>query len=309
MEKIELIHGTTGLYRLNYSIGNINIYMKRDDLLDFAFGGNKVRLFEYIGAMVKKKNADKIITFGSVYSNHIRVAAAVAAKLKVKCDLIVLTTNKNNKISNGNGKLISYYGANVIYCAEENAHEFIDEYLKHETKKQINYFWIPGGGHMAEAGFGYVDAFNEIREQMEKLKVTFDAIFLPTGTGTTQAGMIYGAYDTNCDIYGVTVARTKERCCLEIEKMLEEMSRLENKEEKIFNNKIHVLDNAEQSYGMVDGKITQIIEEIAFADGIFLDPIYNAKAFCGMISFLEENKNYQNVLFLNTGGSPNLFAD
>ena len=32
MEKIELIHGTTGLYRLNYSIGNINIYMKRDDL-------------------------------------------------------------------------------------------------------------------------------------------------------------------------------------------------------------------------------------------------------------------------------------
>ena len=104
MEKIELIHGTTGLYRLNYSIGNINIYMKRDDLLDFAFGGNKVRLFEYIGAMVKKKNADKIITFGSVYSNHIRVAAAVAAKLKVKCDLIVLTTNKNNKISNGNGK-------------------------------------------------------------------------------------------------------------------------------------------------------------------------------------------------------------
>lgn len=76
MEKIELIHGTTGLYRLNYSIGNINIYMKRDDLLDFAFGGNKVRLFEYIGAMVKKKNADKIITFGSVYSNHIRVAAA-----------------------------------------------------------------------------------------------------------------------------------------------------------------------------------------------------------------------------------------
>ena len=87
------------------------------------------------------------------------------------------------------------------------------------------------------------------------------------------------------------------------------MSKLENKEEKIFNNKIHVLDNVAQSYGMVDGKITQIIEEIAFADGIFLDPIYNAKAFCGMISFLEENKNYQNVLFLNTGGSPNLFAD
>lgn len=37
---------------------------------------------------------------------------------------------------------------------------------------------------MAEAGFGYVDAFNEIREQMEKLKVTFDAIFLPSGTGS-----------------------------------------------------------------------------------------------------------------------------
>ena len=55
MDKVHLINSTTPVQKLNYKIGNTNIYMKRDDLIDFAFGGNKVRLFEYIAADILKK--------------------------------------------------------------------------------------------------------------------------------------------------------------------------------------------------------------------------------------------------------------
>ena len=57
MGKIKLINCITNCQKLNYSIGNATIYMKRDDLIDFGFGGNKVRLFEYIAADVKEQGA------------------------------------------------------------------------------------------------------------------------------------------------------------------------------------------------------------------------------------------------------------
>lgn len=47
-EKILLHHNITSLQKLNYKGAAESIWMKRDDTLDFAFGGNKVRLYEYI---------------------------------------------------------------------------------------------------------------------------------------------------------------------------------------------------------------------------------------------------------------------
>ena len=90
MDKIQLFTNRPGTQLLNYRVGDTSIYMKRDDLLDFAFGGNKVRLFEYIAADAVKQGAEKIITFGSIHSNHVRVAAATAYKLGIACDLILL---------------------------------------------------------------------------------------------------------------------------------------------------------------------------------------------------------------------------
>lgn len=95
--KITLHHNITALQKINYKCKNSDtqIWMKRDDTLDFAFGGNKVRLYEYISPEINKENYEKIVTFGSVYSNHNRVTAAVAAYLGLECDLIVLCDDNN----------------------------------------------------------------------------------------------------------------------------------------------------------------------------------------------------------------------
>lgn len=90
MDKIKLYHNESSLYLLNYKIQDCAVYIKRDDTLDYAFGGNKVRLFEYIAEVIRQSRAEKVITYGSAYSNYVRVAAAVCAKLKVGCDIILL---------------------------------------------------------------------------------------------------------------------------------------------------------------------------------------------------------------------------
>ena len=62
---------------------------KRDDALPFAFGGNKVRKMQLVAADALNAGADTLITSGGIQSNHARVTAAAAAKLGLRCILVV----------------------------------------------------------------------------------------------------------------------------------------------------------------------------------------------------------------------------
>ena len=74
---------------------NINtLFILREDLIPFSFGGNKVRkaikFFEHI--LVNRY--DTVITYGSASSNHCRVIANMAKMHNLKC--IVITPNEDN---------------------------------------------------------------------------------------------------------------------------------------------------------------------------------------------------------------------
>ncbi len=297
-EKYKLVNSITPLYKMNYRCGKTNIWIKRDDLLDFAFGGNKVRLFEYIIPLILKNKAERVVTYGSRHSNFIRVASTVCSLLNIECDLIILDDQNTANISDSpNLKLVGYLSPHIIYCSTENAHDYIDEYQDTLNRKGVNYFWIPGGGHIPEASFGYVDASHEIEEQLNSANINIDSVFLPCGTGTTQAGLVYGFSD-NINIVGISISRSIERCLKEISDTLSLMGGKAD-------NLTVIRDDTD--YGRITPEITEIIKEVAKSDGIFLDPVYNARAFLGMLNYLHQNPNLDNVLYLNTGGQPNLF--
>src|SRR5690242_3916974 len=57
------------------------IFIKRDDSLGPALGGNKTRKLEYLLAQAKQQGLYKVVTFGGLQSNHARITAAAARKL------------------------------------------------------------------------------------------------------------------------------------------------------------------------------------------------------------------------------------
>jgi len=305
---------------MNYRCGNTNIWIKRDDTLDFAFGGNKVRIYEYLAGVILNSGSSKVVTYGSVFSNYLRVTAAVCANLNVSCDLIVLDEHDNvteqkmgiskqKPRGGGNATLLNFYDANIIHCQLANAHNFIDEYQKKLKMQGINFLWIPGGGHLPEGSFGYVDAAFEIQKQLKNENIKIDAVFLPCGTGTTQAGLIYGFKNTDVKVIGVTVSRNIKRCKSEIDSMLETMKLIDHTENTDIHFNYDVIQGEDIRYGYVNEAISNTMYRIANIDGIFLDPIYNAKAFNGMEKYLESHNDFENVLYINTGGEPNLFME
>jgi len=76
------------LTRLFKVLGGPNLFIKRDDQLGFAAGGNKVRKLEFVMADALEKGTDFIITCGAVQSNHCRLTLAAAVREGLKCGLV-----------------------------------------------------------------------------------------------------------------------------------------------------------------------------------------------------------------------------
>ena len=69
---------------------NNSIYVKRDDLLPFSFGGNKVRIaLEFINDM-KNQGKDCIVGYGNARSNLSRALANLCYQFKIPCHIICL---------------------------------------------------------------------------------------------------------------------------------------------------------------------------------------------------------------------------
>lgn len=286
------------------------IYVKREDLLPKYFGGNKVRILASIFSEIDIQDITRVVSFGSRHSNHIRVLAAMMFERDIPCDLIILDDESNKSITEGNELLAILYNANIYFCPSNEAREYIDSHLCNLKKQGEKVLFIPGGGHTVDGANGYVLAVDEITNQTHGLDI--DCIFLPTGTGTTQAGLIFGSKLRNwhVKIIGVTVARSPERCRKEIRSLLTELNKNYDKQFPFYDDDIEVIDNSEKPYGVIDKDIVDTIRAVAKSDGIVLDPIYNAKTFWKMKSLIKDKEysSYKNILYLNTGGTPNIFT-
>lgn len=89
------------------------LYIKRDDLTDIAFGGNKARKMQYFIRDALSNQADCIVTYGAVQSNHCRITSAVATMHGLEVYLIQPET-ESNQCFNGNALLNSVFDAKII---------------------------------------------------------------------------------------------------------------------------------------------------------------------------------------------------
>ena len=83
-----------------------NIYIKRDDLIGTALGGNKVRKLEFLLADAQARGADTVLTAGGPQSNHAMLTAACAGRLGMRT---ILVLKKRGKLTGGNQVLNSIY--------------------------------------------------------------------------------------------------------------------------------------------------------------------------------------------------------
>lgn len=310
MEKINILNLPTPLHETEVDYKN-RYFIKRDDLTGFALGGNKARKIEYFLYDIQKRNCDYIVTYGSTESNHCRIVAAAAAKLGLKCSLI-LEGSKEDFSFAGNDIMYFLSGADIIWSSADEASSIIDSQIENLKKQGHNPYFIPGGGHSNCGTQAYIEAYKEIREQSIKNKIDFDYIFVASGTGTTQAGLIIGkkALNGKENIIGISIAREAHRGIEVINESIEEYIREFHTDILIDSNDI-IFDDSYIGCGYADiyKEVVDTIKLMFYKNSIILDPIYTGKAFYGMLEYIKkENITDKNILFVHTGGTPVFFS-
>jgi len=304
---MENIFEVTPIQKLNMKINENKLFVKRDDLLPFSFGGNKVRKAILFFNDLEDKKKDSVVTYGSSSSNHCRIVANMAALKDIKC-FIISPLDKNKETFNK--QFMDFFGAKLVTCNLPEVKETISNTLRELKAEGYDPYFIQGGGHGFLGTQAYVDAYKEIRDFELDKELSFDYIFHTSGTGTTQAGLICGKLlnQDSKTIVGISNARKNPRGGEIVFNSVN--SYLKKKGyEGVSKKEINFIDDyVSGGYGKSNFEITKIIKDTMINEGIPLDVTYTAKGFLGMEKYIKkENIVGKNVLFIHTGGTPIFF--
>ncbi len=292
-------------------ISNNQLYMKREDLYPFSFGGNKARKAKLFFEEIDAGNYDCVVTYGSSSSNHCRIVSNMAAARGIKC---VIISPQENLCITYNRQMADWFGAEFIVCPVAEVREKIEETLLLLSQQGRRPYFIAGGGHGDIGTQAYVDCYREIAAYEDEHNVQFAYVFLASGTGTTQAGLVCGQLMEKSDrkIVGISIARKeaygRSVVMKSIKSYFESIS-FPISEETIDSHTEFVDKYIGEGYGSKLPAIEETIQACMVRHGIPLDGTYTGKAFWGMKSYLEENDiQGEKILFIHTGGTP-LFFD
>lgn len=300
----------TPVYRLKDNENKI--YIKRDDLFPYSFGGNKARKGLLFFDDIKRKHNNCVVTYGSSSSNHVRVIANKCSELDIP--LYVVSPEENFKPT-FNSFMYNIFGAEVISTPINEVADTIEKTLKKLKTQGLTPYFIQGGGHGNIGTQAYVNCYDEIIQYEKEQNIKFDYIFHASGTGTTQAGLVCGNILNNDDtkIVGISIARENPRGReVVLDSVIEYLIKKNiNYDKNIIENKIIFKDDYVLSgYGSFNDEIIKTIIYVMKNYGIPMDTTYVGKAYYGMNEYIKENKiKDKNILFIHTGGTPLFFDD
>ena len=181
------------LERISETYGK-NIWIKRDDMCGVALGGNKVRKLEFLLAEALEQGCDTVFTTGGAQSNHAMLTAACAARLGMRCILLL----KRRGVTDHRGNLVldDIFGAEVRMLDTDSYDDIyaemhrMGEALERDGRKCC---YIPVGGSTALGSLGYAAAVREFAVQALAAGVRIGHIVSATGSGGTTAGLLLGA--------------------------------------------------------------------------------------------------------------------
>jgi len=305
------------LTRLSERLGGPTLFIKRDDLLGLAAGGNKTRKLEFVVADALEQGADTLITCGAIQSNHCRLTLAAAVKEGLKCQLILeeRVAGTYNPNASGNNLLYNLMGVEAIKVVPGGtdmmqAMQKVAENLAAQRRKA---YIIPGGASDEIGALGYVACAQEVLNQAFEQGVMIDRVVCASGSTGTHAGLVTGFYGNNSKIsvVGINVSRGKEEQEALVYDLVEKTASKLGIGGTIPAEEVLCFgDYVGDGYSIPTEGMIEAVKMVASTEAILLDPVYTGKTMAGLIDLVRKGffKKEETVLFVHTGGSPALYA-
>lgn len=264
---------------------NIELYIKREDLLHPYISGNKFRKLKYNIQLVKESDSEILITFGGAYSNHILAVAAAGKEYGIPTLGIIRGEELLDKIStNPTLCLAKEFGMQFQFVSRETYAKKEEITFINDLKTQFNKSYIlPEGGTNALA----IQGCEEILEEEDNM---FNYICCAVGTGGTISGIINSS-KAHQKIIGYSA--------LKGDFLSDVICKFVAKSNWFVNTEYHF-----GGYGKVTDELIVFLNDFYDATSIPLDPIYTGKMVYGVLDMIAKNMFAPNskILLIHTGG-------
>jgi 1-aminocyclopropane-1-carboxylate deaminase/D-cysteine desulfhydrase-like pyridoxal-dependent ACC family enzyme len=280
------------------------VFIKRDDLLTFGLGGNKVRKLQFFAAAIAAAGADTVITCGALQSNHARVTAATGATLGWRVVLVLSGTPPSEPT--GNLRWDHLFGADVRFVADRADRNPMMEAIAGEVRQAGHRpFILPVGGSTPLGAAAMARAVAELGAA----GLRPDAIVHASSSGGTQAGFIAGCalLGLPTRVLGVSADETARTLTERIEDLLDGLAALlGGKRASVRGPHPIDVDDSQvgDGYGVPSAASIEATSLLARSEGIVVDSVYSAKALAGLVALVRSGRlePRETVLFWQTGG-------
>jgi len=297
------------------------IYVKRDDLTGFGFGGNKARHMGISFAKFVAEEIETVVNINHYHSNQARFIAAACAKVGLECHLVAF--DMVDAPLNGNLLLAKLFGA-VIHRVPSDYSREVALRLQDDARAKSRRTVIYGDHEVADVAgmLAFFRAGSELESQLSSIGLTGRPTRIWGLTGRSLAGLkMYakwaglawettavrytplGSSVTCCEADAELARQTVDRS-LVAAKMLGLSDGLDVDDVKVLNG------YAGPAYGVPDDGVLEAMHLLAKTEGIVLDPNYTGKSMSGLIAEIRRGALDPSVpvVFLHSGGLPQVFA-
>ena len=264
----------------------LEVFVKRDDLIHPVISGNKWRKLKYNIKAAKENGFDQVLTFGGAFSNHI-IATATAAKAHGLKSIGVIrgeepknwsATLKNCKAAGMKLKFVS----RELYKSKADS-AFINDLTDAYGESYV----IPEGGANELGRKG-------CEEIVSELENSFDYLCCSAGTGTTAAGILHSINEENLLVFPAL----KGGGFLRDEIVSATMHPKKTESIQLFGN-YHF-----GGYAKINQELIDFTNQFYSIYKLKLDLVYTAKLFYGVFDLIKDGyfKKGSKLVILHSGG-------
>ncbi|PJG47138.1 hypothetical protein CAF53_01955 [Sphingobium sp. LB126] len=296
---------------LGRALGRNALWVKRDDLTGYSWGGNKVRTIEYLLGDAKAQGCDIIVLCGGPTSNFAALMAAACAAHGLDTVQVSYGTEPSPKpaalaAGEGAGATVRYTGS-LDRSTMEDAADAIADVLRAQGRRP---YPVPRGGATVIGALGYAQAAGEVRRQLRQAGIQALTLVIPVGSGGSIAGLLAGfLFDfegdgkegpLDLDLIGVSVSRPPEALRDEIDAKAracgEGRSRLGN-----VRCAWQLVDGRGVGFNRYDAEDAAFVDQMMRQSGLLIDMTYNGKALRWLRDMLPQTD--RPILYWHTGGA------
>lgn len=267
----------------------IELYIKRDDLIHAEIQGNKWRKLKYNLFEARLNNIHTLLTFGGPFSNHIYATAAAAKLFHFKG--IGIIRGEEPQVLSPTLKFAELQGMELYYMDRESYRQKDDPTNLESLRAQIgNFYMIPEGGTNALA----VEGAAEI---IEEIDIPFDYLSTPCGTGGTLAGLVSGLKGDK-QVIGFSSLKGDDTLSSKVNDLVSYVTGF------AYPNFSINFDYHFGGYAKVKPELIDFIKDFKLKHQIQLEPVYTGKMFYGLFDMINNDRfaKGSRIVALHTGG-------